>query len=210
MSCLPPQKRIILDSTNDTPPVLPKQRKIGVARNAIALSSVDLGAGSSNDGATNNSDDSVDLAHRVTAGKLDHMDMDDATRDFRKHVLNLWISNKQSALFVHTWAKKATAAAARGLRDAANLGAGGLHPQQMSRDLLRIALVGCIAPPLYWASILIWNADLGQCVPHDIPFFASARKNICSVGIWSIDSVKCHSHIKPSSPEDYSKSMFQT
>ncbi len=89
---------------------------------------------------------------------------------YRKHLLDLWASNKQSAKTIQEFASLSQKAGAKGVTDVESVGNHGLLPNNFARDLMRRALLGCVMPLLYWAMIPCWDAEQGKCEDTWMPF----------------------------------------
>lgn len=90
-------------------------------------------------------------------------------RTFREVVADLFLTNKLSALHSHSVVFSGTHAGAQGAEDLAKAGAGGKHPQNLSRDLTRTLLKQAKWPKEYMAAVPIKN-DKGEMVLVDMPF----------------------------------------
>ncbi len=108
-------------------------------------------ASSSKSARTIGTPDETELVKSLTKNSDDDLGLEKGGNIFRNHLLDLWAKNKQSAKTIHEIADLSQNAGARGVQKIAKVGASGKHPQNMARDLLRMALVNCTLPPLYWA-----------------------------------------------------------
>ena len=93
----------------------------------------------------------------------------DSAEDFRQYVLNLWLSNKDSAKFMQKLNSKASKAGAAGVQTISRIGAGGAHLQNAARDLRRLSLRGCQMPPPYWFDVPIWGNEIAATKMVSIP-----------------------------------------
>ena len=114
--------------------------------------------------------DETELVKSLTKNSDDDLGLEKGGNIFRNHLLDLWAKNKQSAKTIHEIADLSQNAGARGVQKLAKVGASGKHPQNMARDLLRMALVNCTLPPLYWALIPCWNDTTSTCDDIWLPF----------------------------------------
>jgi len=96
-------------------------------------------------------------------------------RTFKEVVGNLFLTNKLSALHVHSLAASESSEGAQCSKDFAKAGAGGKHPQNFHRDILRGLLKDAKWPREYYAEIPIKN-DKGEMelvlfpflLPHEV------------------------------------------
>ena len=94
---------------------------------------------------------------------------------FRNHVAPLFLKNKCSGLEVQSLCQSAQASGAQGVDDMAKTGAGGKHPKNISRDMLRQLLRGTACPEVYWAQVPCQNPATGEkkelvWMPFLLPF----------------------------------------
>ena len=89
---------------------------------------------------------------RVSTGRLQPQET-----DFRKHVVDLFLTNAFSGRSTQALLLKAEAAGAAHVSDLAKAGARGAHPQNANRDLLRRLVRGSTTPSLYWAPVPLVN-----------------------------------------------------
>ena len=125
---------------------------------------------------------------------------------FKDVVTGFFLDGKLSGRDVALTARAGQNSGASDVSQLAKAGAGGKHPQNACRDLMRQLLKTTSMPELYWQEIPVWDAETGQqevasmpfLLPHQVLAAIGDRLNLLALDaskapqIWTQFSQQCH------------------